>query len=106
MNLNFYQILWIISYVLIFVFTFYERERWSTSFAAKRPLLVGILLLFGSTVFNSVVEGRWDLKYLIDFLRLIKVGRSFFLMTCGLSYALILYGTEILLIVFVKNLKR
>lgn len=103
MDLTFHQIAFGIVYILSLGIVLYERDRWINFSEAKQLILRGLLLLLAAIVLNSLLESRWDVKYLLDFLMLKEVGRWIFLMMVGLAYILILPGLEISLIVMTKR---
>jgi len=95
---------------LIFIITlagiadlFRKRQRYNSYREAKTLVIVGILFLVVSTVGNCLIEGNWNIEYIISFLSLRKVSYWFFLELNSLGYMSLSWGFVILLIVFKKR---
>jgi len=73
-------------------------------FKYVRLSLVGISVLFITTILNSFIESRWDMDYIISFLTLKKVGEWLFRISASLGYIAVLWGGTGILIFKLKKI--
>jgi len=66
-------------------------------------LLFGIGLLLFALIGNSINEKRWDTQYIFAFLTFKKAGDWFFRFLLPFAYLLIILGSELVFIIFLRR---
>ena len=93
--------------VVVLIDTLVKIKQWVSYDQSFHYLWRGLLLLLVGTIFNNLVEGRWDANYVISFLSLKIVGRWWlFRVFVSFAYIYIALGIEIMLIVKTKKIQE
>lgn len=97
----------ILALIYLFLILTDAEKRPSYFPALIRALPMGVLLVLALIIVNSMVEGRWDYRYIVDFILLKEVGGWVFRILTGLGYIFIVMGiTSILAIGARKIIKK
>jgi len=76
-----------------------NRNKWQKYRQSVQYFRIGIVLLLIGTIFNSLVEGRWDLNYIAALLSLKQAGRWWlFRLFTGIGYVSLIMGLEVLVL--------
>lgn len=84
-----------------------KYRKWNDYQQVYDYLRIGLLMLLSATIFNSLVEGKWNLNYIISFLSLKQAGRWWmFRLFASIGYICLAMAIEILIIVKYKKNKN
>ncbi len=100
----FYVTIALIGTIIGIIDGFRKFENWNDKKQSFHYIWKGLLLLFSAVIFNGLLEGHWDLNYILAFLSLRKIGELWlFRAILSLAYIYLAMGIEILGIVYYKR---
>lgn len=69
------------------------------------PLMTGILIVLLTTIANSFFEHHWEFNYIVDFLLLKRVTKSFFFRDlCQFGYIFLSWGLAMIVIITINKM--
>jgi hypothetical protein len=101
-----YKLITIICIIIISIYVFKEKNKWTKFSQGTKPLLPGILIGIASIIINGMSENQWSVRQILLFLTFHSFGTLSLLRMILVAYILVILGVEISLVVFIKKRKE